>query len=300
MSRHREVPNSINESVVVPHLPRPIWGDFNPQSLGSGVSVVPSSMVVVLFAADLNQMKEAVSKVIESAPGALNFNPAITQPKLISVDPMFKGEATDAQDLLHTSVAEDSSSDQGGRGEDAAGLGAQASRRGAPRTRKVEEMTHPTRDEIDAKLSAVEARIDGRVSEAVGKIETLLVKIDERDKLHQVQMTNLNARVVEQIASARSSTSTIVTTVIGTGGVVAGLIFAALSAMTGSFDSGRDTAQLTGAAQKYAAAAQQSAVAAGKSAAVAKDLHDPVKEAVPAEASPASGDEARRGKTSPK
>jgi len=134
-----------------------------------------------------------------------------------------------------------------------------------------DQMNHPSREEIDAKLQAIEARMDARAAETAGKIDSLIVRIDERDKLYQAQFATMG----EQLRDLRGLKSTFITTTIATGGVVVGLVFAAMALAGASFDSGRETAQLTAAAEKSSSAAQQAATAANQAAGMARAIVDP-------------------------
>lgn len=144
-----------------------------------------------------------------------------------------------------------------------------------------DQMNHPSREEIDAKLEAIEARMDARAAETAGKIDSLIVKMDERDKLYHSQFVAIG----EQLRDLRGLKSTVITSTIATGGVVVGLVYAALALAGASFDSGRETAQLTAAAEKSSTAAQQAANAANQAAGMARAIVDP--KAVPSTDQPA-------------
>lgn len=120
-------------------------------------------------------------------------------------------------------------------------------------------MNQPSREEIDAKFQAVEARMDARVTEVTSRIDTLISRMDARDAVHATQFAN----ITEKLNSLSGLRTVIVTTVIGTGIGIVGLVYAMMSGMSSSFDSGRDTAQLTASAQ---AASERAQVAAEKSA----------------------------------
>lgn len=113
-------------------------------------------------------------------------------------------------------------------------------------------MSQPSREEIDAKLQAVEARMDARVAEVTGKIDTLMNKLDARETLYQTQFGHIN----EKLNSLSGLRMVVITTVLGTGIGIVGLVFAMMTGMGSSFDSGRETAQLTAAAEKSASAAE--------------------------------------------
>lgn len=124
------------------------------------------------------------------------------------------------------------------------------------------KMSQPSREEIDAKFQAVEARMDARVAEATSKLDSLISKMEARDAvmearaaLHDTQF----AHITEKLNSLSGLRSVIVTTVIGTGIGIVGLVYAMMSGMSSSFDSGRDTAQLTASAQLAAEKAQAAA-----------------------------------------
>lgn len=150
--------------------------------------------------------------------------------------------------------------------EHASGKAQSSSSTGAHNTGDI-EMTHPTREEIDAKLQAVEARMDTRVAEVVGEIKTLVTKLDERDRLYQNQFTAINTKL--------DSVSNLKWTIVGTGIGVVGLTYAAMAVVGAGFDSGRETAQLMAAAEKSSQAAREAAVAAQQAAGMARYVQDP-------------------------
>lgn len=137
------------------------------------------------------------------------------------------------------------------------------------------DMNSPTREEIDSKLEAIEARLETRVTEVSGKIDTLMTKLDERDRLYQNQFTTINSKL--------DAVSNLKNTVIGTGVGVVGLTFAAMAVVGAGFDSGRETAQLTASAERSAAAAQQASAAANQAAGMARFMQDPRSVEKPAE-----------------
>lgn len=104
-------------------------------------------------------------------------------------------------------------------------------------------MNTPTRPELDAKLEAIEARMDGR-----------LARIEDAVK-----------RISEDNAATRSSISSLKTTTVVTAvGAVLTVLFGVaafnatlLSNMTSSFDSGRETAKLAAEAQTKSAQTQE-------------------------------------------
>jgi len=116
-------------------------------------------------------------------------------------------------------------------------------------------MSQPSREEIDAKLQAVEARMDARVAEVTGKIDSLMVKLDSRDTLYQTQFSHMNQKL-EALAGLRT---VIITTGLATGLGVVGLVLAMMTGMVSTFDSGRETAQLAASAEKSANAAEAAA-----------------------------------------
>lgn len=66
-------------------------------------------------------------------------------------------------------------------------------------------MTGPTREEIDAKLQAVEARMDTRVAEVVGRIDSLLVSQQGLDRIYQKQFSDLAAAQEAQKTQAEEA-----------------------------------------------------------------------------------------------
>lgn len=116
-------------------------------------------------------------------------------------------------------------------------------------------MSQPSREEIDAKFQAVEARMDARVSEVTSRMDSLLARLDAREAIQETQFAHIN----EKLDSLSGLRTVVITTVLGTGISIVGLVYAMMTGMSSSYDSGRDTAQLTASAQVAADKAQAAA-----------------------------------------
>lgn len=107
-------------------------------------------------------------------------------------------------------------------------------------------MNSPGREEIDAKLLAVEARQDARVVSIESKIDNLISIMNERSKATDERMSRLEYLIVETGNYVRNLKSTVITTGIATGLATALGIAAfnatVLSNMVASFESGKNTA----------------------------------------------------------
>lgn len=109
----------------------------------------------------------------------------------------------------------------------------------------VNSVNTPTREEFDAKLETIEARMDGRVASIEGKIDVLLVKMDEREKSAAERF----GRIEESLTEIRSETKNfkwwLVALIVPTGiAVVFGVAAfnaTVLSNMVASFESGKNT-----------------------------------------------------------
>lgn len=107
-------------------------------------------------------------------------------------------------------------------------------------------MNSPGREEIDAKLLAVEARQDARVVSIESKIDNLISIMNERTKATDERMSRLEFLIVETGNYVKNLKSTVITTGIATGLATALGIAAfnatVLSNMVASFESGKHTA----------------------------------------------------------
>ena len=100
-------------------------------------------------------------------------------------------------------------------------------------------MNAPTRDEIDAKLQASEARMDGRVTRIEGKIDAFMATIDGRDLVATQRFEHIESGL-------HGFKSTVIVTaflsVIAIVGGIATFNATVLSNMVASFESGKNTA----------------------------------------------------------
>ncbi|WP_150660506.1 hypothetical protein [Pandoraea sputorum] len=114
------------------------------------------------------------------------------------------------------------------------------------------DMNAPTREEFEAKLETIEARMDGRVARIEGKIDAFIAQSAERDKRIELLAVSA-AKSAEQAATLKSNmwlaALTVVLAVIGT---VVAAYFATQSsnigiaqAVTAAFQQGQNSAQPT-------------------------------------------------------
>jgi hypothetical protein len=107
-------------------------------------------------------------------------------------------------------------------------------------------MSTPTREEIDAKLEAMEARMDGRVAAIQASIDGFTGRMEERFARADDRAARLEETVRDTQASIGNLKTTIITTAIAT--VLAIVLGVAafnatvLSNMVASFESGKNTA----------------------------------------------------------
>lgn len=92
------------------------------------------------------------------------------------------------------------------------------------------EMSNPSREEIDAKLSATEARIEATVARLESKVDASLAKMD-------ASLANMMAKI-DHLPSRWELLITVIGGIVG----VVGLTFAALSFGGDRFDSGSQIA----------------------------------------------------------
>lgn len=127
-------------------------------------------------------------------------------------------------------------------------------------------MSDFSRQELDAKLEAIEARMDGRVATIESKIDVAILKIENREELAlarsnmaKQQIDDLQKKVSDvsdDIKAARNDSKslkywlvgTALATVIG----LAALNATILSNMVASFESGKNTTQLVLDSKKQA------------------------------------------------
>lgn len=106
-------------------------------------------------------------------------------------------------------------------------------------------MNTPTREEIDAKLAASEARMDARIA----RIETLMETMAQSQQEIKVQLKETTATVQAENKSTRTTmvitaVSAVITIVVG----IAAFNATVLSNMVASFESGKNTANALAAA----------------------------------------------------
>lgn len=106
-------------------------------------------------------------------------------------------------------------------------------------------MSTLTREELDAKLELLETRMDNRVTRIEGKIDTLLVKIDERENAADSRI----ARIEDDLKGISSETRNfkywliglVIPTAVGSVIAIAAFNGTILSNMLASFESGKNT-----------------------------------------------------------
>lgn len=107
-------------------------------------------------------------------------------------------------------------------------------------------MTSPSREEIDAKLETIEARMDGRVASIQASIEGFTGRMEERALRTDEQFARIENASNETQSSIRNLKSTMIVTALST--VIAIVLGVAafnatvLSNMLASFESGKNTA----------------------------------------------------------
>lgn len=122
-------------------------------------------------------------------------------------------------------------------------------------------MTTPTREEMDAKLETMEARLDGRVASIDASIRGFMERMDERFKHSDERMDRLEASMMETRSDIANLRTTVIVTAISGGlAVVFGIAAfnaTVLSNMLAAFESGRSvsTAQAEAARRNEEAAA---------------------------------------------
>lgn len=116
-----------------------------------------------------------------------------------------------------------------------------------------QDMTDITREELDAKLGATEARMDGRIVELTGKIDGYIGRMEERDKRNDERFAGFAGTLSDiktELRDTKSAIGSMKTTVITTGiGSVLAIVLGVaafnatvLSNMVASFESGKGTA----------------------------------------------------------
>ena len=99
-----------------------------------------------------------------------------------------------------------------------------------------------TREEVDARLEAIEARMDGRVAD----IQAAVRVIEERSRNADARMDRMEATIQATNAAVASLRTTIIitaiTAVLATVFGIAAFNATVLSSMVASFESGKNTA----------------------------------------------------------
>ena len=110
------------------------------------------------------------------------------------------------------------------------------------RTPYDESMASPTREELDAKLQTIEAKMDGRVASIEGKIDSMLAKVDGANKVAELTYQHITADLAESRTHTRGLKSTVIGAAVGSVLALAALNATMLSNMLASFESGKNTA----------------------------------------------------------
>lgn len=119
-----------------------------------------------------------------------------------------------------------------------------------------EPMNSPTREELDAKLETIEARMDGRVAAIQASIDGFMGRMDERFRSMDERMGRMEEDSREAKSAIRDLKSTMIVTAIST--VLAIVLGVAafnatvLSNMVASFESGKNTAASQAEVKKQA------------------------------------------------
>lgn len=117
-------------------------------------------------------------------------------------------------------------------------------------------MTTPTREEIDAKLETIEARMDGRVAAIQSSVDGLVGVLNERFRSMDERMGRIEADSRDTKGAIGNLKSTMILTAVST--VVAIVLGVAafnatvLSNMVASFESGKGTASAQAEVKKQA------------------------------------------------
>ena len=119
-----------------------------------------------------------------------------------------------------------------------------------------ESMTTPSREEIDAKLETIEARMDGRVAAIQASVDGLVGVLNERFRSMDERMGRIEADSRDTKGAIGNLKSTMILTAVST--VVAIVLGVAafnatvLSNMVASFESGKGTASAQAEVKKQA------------------------------------------------
>lgn len=117
-------------------------------------------------------------------------------------------------------------------------------------------MTDLTRQEVDAKLETIEARMDGRVAAIQASIDGFMGRMEERSLRTDDRFARIEESQRDTQASLGSLKTTIITTAVAT--VIAIVLGVAafnatvLSNMLASFESGKNTAASQAEVKKQA------------------------------------------------
>lgn len=111
---------------------------------------------------------------------------------------------------------------------------------------------HITRDELDSKLSAVEARMDLRVEKFSNSMQQIISELRVERANRDAQVMTAIAEVDGKLEPLKGLRSTVVITAVTSVLAIAAVIFAAMSIYATSFDSGRNTAnEIQGVRQEF-------------------------------------------------
>ncbi|CAB4133050.1 hypothetical protein UFOVP140_24 [uncultured Caudovirales phage] len=107
-------------------------------------------------------------------------------------------------------------------------------------------MNTPSREEFNAKIEAVEARMDTRVSSIEGKIDGLMTRMEERDKRFDERTLSIQSDITTMKRDMVENSRSLKYWLIGTGiATVIGLFGANITmvqTMFGAFESGKSQA----------------------------------------------------------
>jgi hypothetical protein len=103
-------------------------------------------------------------------------------------------------------------------------------------------MDHPSRDEMEARIATVEARVSGRAATFQATVDGYIARMDEREIEDRQRFNRIEAMVADMQEQIRSLKTTIIVTAISTGIAVVlgiGAINATLSSnMLAAFEQG--------------------------------------------------------------
>jgi len=95
-------------------------------------------------------------------------------------------------------------------------------------------MDHPSRDEMEARIATVEARVSGRAATFQATVDGYIARMDEREIRDNERFNRIEAMVADIQAQIRNLKTTIIVTAISTGIAVSLGIGAMNATMTAS------------------------------------------------------------------